>query len=305
MSTSNLSRVMTQNTSSTGHRQIHISWKRHLFRGVGTVFVWASFVIVAIAFLSIILDVLIKALPGLKPSLLTEVSNGMGGGLKNAIEGTLVLSLGSLLIAAPVGIAAGIYLSEFGKGMAGKSLRFLSDVLVGVPSIVLGYVGYITMVIYLGWQFSVAAGIITLSIMLLPYIARTTEMALGNIPQAVREAGFGVGAGEGTVIFRILLPGAMPAVMTGLFYALALSMGETAPLIYTAGWSNYMWNGQFTNQPIGYLTYVIWTFINEPFEEAHILAFAAAFLITMVVLSLILLGRWFMVRQLRKRGAYA
>ncbi|WP_248885275.1 phosphate ABC transporter permease PstA [Igneacidithiobacillus siniensis] len=305
MSTSNLSRVMTQNTSSTGHRQIHISWKRHLFRGVGTVFVWASFVIVAIAFLSIILDVLIKALPGLKPSLLTEVSNGMGGGLKNAIEGTLVLSLGSLLIAAPVGIAAGIYLSEFGKGMAGKSLRFLSDVLVGVPSIVLGYVGYITMVIYLGWQFSVAAGIITLSIMLLPYIARTTEMALGNIPQAVREAGFGVGAGEGTVIFRILLPGAMPAVMTGLFYALALSMGETAPLIYTAGWSNYMWNGQFTNQPIGYLTYVIWTFINEPFEEAHILAFAAAFLITMVVLSLILLGRWLMVRQLRKRGAYA
>lgn len=305
MSTSNLSRVMTQNTSSIGHRQIHISWKRHLFRGVGTVFVWASFVIVAIAFLSIILDVLIKALPGLKPSLLTEVSNGMGGGLKNAIEGTLVLSLGSLLIAAPVGIAAGIYLSEFGKGMAGKSLRFLSDVLVGVPSIVLGYVGYITMVIYLGWQFSVAAGIITLSIMLLPYIARTTEMALGNIPQAVREAGFGVGAGEGTVIFRILLPGAMPAVMTGLFYALALSMGETAPLIYTAGWSNYMWNGQFTNQPIGYLTYVIWTFINEPFEEAHILAFAAAFLITMVVLSLILLGRWLMVRQLRKRGAYA
>lgn len=305
MSTSNLSRVMTQNTSSTGHRQIHISWKRHLFRGVGTVFVWASFVIVAIAFLSIILDVLIKALPGLKPSLLTEVSNGMGGGLKNAIEGTLVLSLGSLLIAAPVGIAAGIYLSEFGKGMAGKALRFLSDVLVGVPSIVLGYVGYITMVIYLGWQFSVAAGIITLSIMLLPYIARTTEMALGNIPQAVREAGFGVGAGEGTVIFRILLPGAMPAVMTGLFYALALSMGETAPLIYTAGWSNYMWNGQFTNQPIGYLTYVIWTFINEPFEEAHILAFAAAFLITMVVLSLILLGRWLMVRQLRKRGAYA
>ncbi len=305
MSTSNLSRVMTQNTSSIGHRQIHISWKRHLFRGVGTVFVWASFVIVAIAFLSIILDVLIKALPGLKPSLLTEVSNGMGGGLKNAIEGTLVLSLGSLLIAAPVGIAAGIYLSEFGKSMAGKSLRFLSDVLVGVPSIVLGYVGYITMVIYLGWQFSVAAGIITLSIMLLPYIARTTEMALGNIPQAVREAGFGVGAGEGTVIFRILLPGAMPAVMTGLFYALALSMGETAPLIYTAGWSNYMWNGQFTNQPIGYLTYVIWTFINEPFEEAHILAFAAAFLITMVVLSLILLGRWLMVRQLRKRGAYA
>ena len=303
MSTSNLTTSMTASVGSK-RRQIRVSWKRHLFRTLGTAFVWFSFVIVAVAFLSIILDVFLKALPGLKLSLLTEVSNGMSGGLKNAIEGTLVLSLGSLLISAPVGIAAGIYLSEFGSGIAGKSLRFLSDVLVGVPSIVLGYVGYITMVIYLGWQFSVAAGIITLSVMLLPYIARTTEMALSNIPQAVREAGFGIGAGEGTVILRILLPGAMPAVMTGLFYALALSMGETAPLIYTAGWSNYMWNGQFTNQPIGYLTYVIWTFINEPFEEAHILAFAAAFLITMVVLGLILLGRWLMVQQLRKRGAY-
>ncbi|MEY2342458.1 phosphate ABC transporter permease PstA [Acidithiobacillus sp. IBUN Pt1247-S3] len=303
MSITDLTTTMTTSASDT-HRQIRVSWKRHLFRASGIAFVWFSFTVVAIAFLSIILDVFLKALPGLKLSLLTEVSTGMGGGLKNAIEGTLVLSLGSLLIAAPVGIAAGIYLCEFGKGMAGKSLRFLSDVLVGVPSIVLGYVGYITMVIYLGWQFSVAAGIITLSIMLLPYIARTTEMALGNIPQAVREAGFGIGAGEGTVILRILMPGAMPAVMTGLFYALALSMGETAPLIYTAGWSNYMWTGHFTNEPIGYLTYVIWTFINEPFEEAHILAFAAAFLITMVVLSLILFGRWLMVRQLRKRGAY-
>ncbi len=207
-------------------------------------------------------------------------------------------------MAAPIGIAAGIYLSEFGSGIAGQSLRFLSDILVGVPSIVLGYVGYITMVIYLGWQFSVAAGIITLTVMLLPYITRTTELALANIPQPVREAGYGIGAGEGTVILRILLPGALPAVMTGLFYALALSMGETAPLIYTAGWSNYMWNGQFTNQPIGYLTYVIWTFINEPFQEAHILAFAAAFLITLLVLGLILIGRWLMIRQLRKRGSY-
>ncbi|WP_308388567.1 phosphate ABC transporter permease PstA [Acidithiobacillus sp. AMEEHan] len=304
MSASNLSSTVTQIKRGGTLQAARISWKRQVFRGVGTVFIWASFVIVAAAFLSIIADVLIKALPGLKLSLFTEVSTGMGGGLKNAIEGTLVLSLGSLLIAAPIGIAAGIYLSEFGTGLAGKALRFLSDVLVGVPSIVLGYVGYITMVIYLGWQFSVAAGILTLSVMLLPYIARTTEMALSNIPPAVREAGFGIGAGEGTVILRILLPGALPAVMTGLFYALALSMGETAPLIYTAGWSNYMWNGQFTNQPIGYLTYVIWTFINEPFEEAHVLAFAAAFLITLVVLSLILLGRWMVIWQLRKRGSY-
>jgi phosphate transport system permease protein len=93
--------------------------------------------------------------------------------------------------------------------------------------------------------------------------------------------------------------------MTGLFYATALSMGETAPLIYTAGWSNYMWDGKFTNEPIGYLTYVIWTFINEPFAESHQLAFAAAFMITSGVLLLILTGRWLMIRRLRRMGSYS
>ncbi|WP_291520660.1 phosphate ABC transporter permease PstA [Acidithiobacillus sp.] len=267
-------------------------------------FVLFSFLFVAAMFISIIGDVLIHAWPALTPKLLTDITNGIGGGLKNAIEGTMVMSVGALLLAAPIGIASGIYLSEHGHGGAGKMLRFLSDVLVGIPSIVLGYVGYITMVIYLGWQFSVAAGIITLTVMLLPYIARSTELAMANIPLAVREAGYGLGAGEGRVVLRILLPGAAPAIMTGLFYAVALSMGETAPLLYTAGWSNYMWNGHFTKEPIGYLTYVIWTFINEPFAESHMLAFAAAFLITAGVLILILIGRWLLVRGQRRMGAY-
>ncbi|MGK9451630.1 phosphate ABC transporter permease PstA [Acidithiobacillus caldus] len=292
-------------SASLSNRRLHISWRRHAFRLLGGIFVGASFFIVAFAFLSIIGDVLIRALPALHWKLFTEVSTGMGGGLKNAIEGTIVLSLGALLISAPIGIAAGIYLNEYGDNLGGRSLRFLSDVLVGVPSIVLGYVGYITMVVYLGWQFSVAAGMLTLSVMLLPYIARTTELALSAIPPAVREAGFALGAGDGRVAFKILLPGAAPAIMTGLFYATALSMGETAPLIYTAGWSNYMWDGKFTNEPIGYLTYVIWTFINEPFAESHQLAFAAAFFITAGVLLLILTGRWLMIRRLRRMGSYA
>ena len=283
-------------------------FKVSLSRRVTTVFAWMfvvfSFLFVATMFVSIIGDVIIRAWPALTPKLLTEVTSGIGGGLKNAIEGTFVMSVGALLLAAPIGISAGIYLSEHGRGGAGKVLRFLSDVLVGIPSIVLGYVGYITMVIYLGWQFSVAAGIITLTVMLLPYIARSTELALANIPLAVREAGYGLGAGEGRVVLSILLPGAAPAIMTGLFYAVALSMGETAPLLYTAGWSNYMWNGQFTKEPIGYLTYVVWTFINEPFAESHRIAFAAAFLITTGVLILILIGRWLLVRGQRRMGAY-
>ncbi|MBU2761570.1 phosphate ABC transporter permease PstA [Acidithiobacillus sp. RW2] len=285
-------------------KKFKVSLWRRLMTVFATVMVIGSFVFLAAMFLSIIVDVLIHAWPALNIKLLTDITNGIGGGLKNAIEGSIIISLGSLLLAAPIGISAGIYLSEHGHGNAGKLLRFLSDVLVGVPSIVLGYVGYITMVIYLGWQFSVAAGIITLTVMLLPYIARSTELALSNIPLSVREAGYGLGAGEGRIVFKILLPGAAPAIMTGLFYAVALSMGETAPLLYTAGWSNYMWTGNLTKEPIGYLTYVIWTFINEPFAESHMLAFAAAFLITAGVLMLILLGRWYMVRAQRRMGAY-
>ena len=285
-------------------RGFKVSLSRRVMTAFAWMFVVFSFLFVAAMFISIIGDVLIHAWPALTPKLLTDITNGIGGGLKNAIEGTVVMSIGALLLAAPIGIASGIYLSEHGHGGAGKMLRFLSDVLVGIPSIVLGYVGYITMVIYLGWQFSVAAGIITLTVMLLPYIARSTELAMANIPLAVREAGYGLGAGEGRVVLRILLPGTAPAIMTGLFYAVALSMGETAPLLYTAGWSNYMWNGHFTKEPIGYLTYVIWTFINEPFAESHMLAFAAAFLITAGVLILILIGRWLLVRGQRRMGAY-
>ena len=280
------------------------SLRRQWSNTLGWLVVMIFFLILAGAFFSIIGEVVVKAFPVLRPALFTEITNGIGVGLKNSIEGTLVLSLGSLLVAAPIGIAAGIYLSEHGAGRWGSALRFLSDVLVGVPSIVLGYFGYIAMVIYLGWQFSVAAGVITLAVMLLPYIARSTELAIGNIPNAVREAGYALGAGEGHLVFKVLLPGAAPAIMTGIFYAVALSMGETAPLLYTAGWSNYMWNGHMTQEPIGYLTYVIWSFINEPFAESHMLAFAAAFLITFGVLMLILLGRWMLVRSQRKLGAY-
>ena len=301
MATRAIERSVSVRASAKGFK---VSLSRRVMTAFAWMFVVFSFLFVAAMFISIIGDVLIHAWPALTPKLLTDITNGIGGGLKNAIEGTVVMSIGALLLAAPIGIASGIYLSEHGHGGAGKMLRFLSDVLVGIPSIVLGYVGYITMVIYLGWQFSVAAGIITLTVMLLPYIARSTELAMANIPLAVREAGYGLGAGEGRVVLHILLPGAAPAIMTGLFYAVALSMGETAPLLYTAGWSNYMWNGRFTKEPIGYLTYVVWTFINEPFAESHMLAFAAAFLITAGVLILILVGRWLLVRGQRRMGVY-
>jgi phosphate transport system permease protein len=102
----------------------------------------------------------------------------------------------------------------------------------------------------------------------------------------MREAAFALGAQERTVAFRVVLSAGLPGVITGVLLGLAISVGETAPLIYTAGWSNYVWNGKFIHQPIGYLTYVIWTFIDQPYKSAHALAFAAALLVMLVVLAI-------------------
>ena len=127
--------------------------------------------------------------------------------------------------------------------------------------------------------------------MILPYMAKMTELVLRQIPIPMREAAYALGANDGKVVLRVLLPVALPGILTAVLLSLAISVGETAPLIYTAGWSNYLWNGQIVHQPIGYLTYVIWSFINQPFASAHALAFAAALLVMMTVLAINLAAR--------------
>lgn len=240
--------------------------------------------LVIIPLLDIVWVVASRGLSAFSVSLFTTVTNGTGGGLANAIAGTLTLSAGALIIAVPIGVGAGIYLSEYGNNKLGSTIRFLSDVLTGTPSIVLGYFSYIVFVTSLGWQFSALAGAITLAILIVPYLARISELALRQVPVSMREAGFALGATEPTVVFKIVMPSALSGIITGVLLALAISVGETAPLIYTAGWSNYMWNGHLTHSPIGYLTYVIWSFINQPSEASHALAFAAAFIVMIVVL---------------------
>jgi phosphate transport system permease protein len=240
--------------------------------------------------------VLVRGLTALTPDVFTEVTQGAGGGLLNAIEGTAVIAVGTVVLAVPFGIAAGIYVAEFHWTPWARTIRFLADVLVGVPSIVLGYFGYITMVEWLGWQFSVAAASITLAMLCLPYICRTTELALREVPDTLREAGYALGAGTARVTFGLSMRSALPGVLTGVLLALAISVGETAPLLYTAGWSSYLWNGQLVRSPIGYLTYAIWAFINEPFASANALAYAAAFLTTGFVLLISLVSRLLLMR---------
>jgi phosphate transport system permease protein len=216
--------------------------------------------------------------------LFTTTGTGISGGLLNAIEGTFIITLGAMIFAVPIGVGAGIYLSEYGNNRLGGVIRFMSDTLTGTPSVVLGYFSYIVFVIMLNWKFSVLAAAITIAILIVPYLARITELALRQVPVAMREAGFALGATEPTVVFKIILPGAMSGVVTGALLALAISVGETAPLIYTAGWSASLWHGHLTHESIGYLTYVIWTAFEQPTAQAHALAFAAAFLVMMVVL---------------------
>jgi phosphate transport system permease protein len=237
-----------------------------------------------------------RGVGALSPSLFTTITQGTGGGLLNAIEGTAVLSAGALLLAVPLGVGAGIYVSEYRYTHWATSIGFLADVLVGVPSIVMGYFGYVTMVEGLGWNFSVAAGSIILAIICLPYICRTTELALAQIPPQLREAAYALGCGDRRVILSICLPAALPGILTGVLLALAISVGETAPLLYTAGWSNYLWDGHLTHSPIGYLTYAIWTFINEPFAAANLLAYAAAFMVTFFVLLINIFARFVLGR---------
>ena len=273
------------------------SLRRRIFNSMGWGLTAFAFLALGAAMVSILVLVFLRGAHTLNLSIFTHLTAGMTGGLLNAIEGTVVISFGGILLAIPPGIAAGIYLSEFRRGYLAPILRFLSDVLVGVPSIVVGYFAYVTMVVDLGWHFSAAAAAIALAIISLPYITRTTEIALRAVPNTLREAGLGLGVNTGTVIMRICLPIAAPGVLTGILLALSISVGETAPLIYTAGWSDYLWTGHLTNEPVGYLTYVIWTAISEPSESAHALAYAAAFLVTCFVLIISVATRVVLTRR--------
>ena len=280
--------------STVSERARRLQRRRGIFNAAFALLCVAAFAIVVVPLADILWMTLVKGGAAISPTLFTQVTNGISGGLLNAIEGTLVLSGGALMFAAPIGVLSGVYLSEYGNGRWGGVVRFLADVLTGVPSIVLGYFAYVTLVVSMGWQFSALAGAITLAIMVMPYIARFTELAMRQNPTSLREAAYALGCKEHQVVLRVLLPSARSGVLTGVLFALAISVGETAPLIYTAGWSNYLWNGHLTQEPIGYLTYVIWSFINQPFASAHALAYAAAFLVVAMVLAINLVARAFL-----------
>ncbi|HVC70679.1 MAG TPA: ABC transporter permease subunit [Acidimicrobiales bacterium] len=250
-----------------------------------------SLALVAIPVLSVVVGVVGRAVGDWHWNVLTTDTAGNGGGLLNALEGTLLIMGGVAVIAGTIGIAGGLYLAEYIPADRGQILRGASEVLSGVPSIVLGYVGYVVLVVQFHWGDSLAAGLIVLSILVVPYVTKTTEVAIRGVPTAYREGAEALGMRSGYTLRKLVIKPALPGIATGLIVALAIAVGETAPLLFTVFFSNAAPTGQLTHSPVGYLTYLVYTFFNVPAKSAHALAADAAVMLLVLVLVLIVISR--------------
>jgi phosphate transport system permease protein len=238
-----------------------------------------------------------KGLPALKWELFTQMTPppGADGGLLNAFAGSIVMSGLAVLIGTPLGIAAGTYLSEYARHTKlGAIIRFVNDILLSAPSIVIGLFIYELMVRQMG-HFSALAGAVALSFIVLPVVVRTTDEMLQLIPSTMREAALALGVPQWKVVRQVLYRASMSGIVTGVLLALARISGETAPLLFTALNNQYWASSLF--DPTANVPVVIFQYAMSPYEFWHALAWAGAFVVTMFVLMLGLLSRWLLLNQ--------
>jgi len=265
--------------------------RRRLVSAAAVGFCVLSVVLALVPLGFILFFVLKEGLPALTFDFLTRLPKPVGeqgGGMGNAIVGSSILIALAGLIAVPIGIVSGIHLAEFRAGRLATVVRFAADVLNGVPSIVIGIFAYSIAVMPFS-RFSALAGGVALGIMMIPIIVRTTEELLNLVPPSLRDGALALGATRARAVFSVILPAALPGILTGVLVALARIAGETAPLLFTA-FNNRFWSIRL-NQPIASLTVQVYTYAISPYDDWRRQAWAGATVLIGAVLLFSLLAR--------------
>ena len=240
---------------------------------------------------------LVNGIAAINLQLFTQMTPAPGdaGGLLNAFFGSIVMSLLAILIGAPIGIAAGTYLAEYARKSAfGETIRFVNDILLSAPSIVLGLFVYTIVVKQVG-HFSGIAGALALALIVIPVVVRTTDEMLQLVPSTMREAALSLGVPQWKMTLQVLYRSASAGILTGILLALARISGETAPLLFTA-LNNQYWSTDLT-QPLASVPVVIFQYAMSPYDSWHALAWAGAFMVTLFVLLLSLFTRAVLLRK--------
>ncbi len=258
-------------------------------------------VLVILPLLAILFYLIYKGASSLNLAFFTHIPAPVGepgGGMANSIVGSgIILALASLM-GVPIGIAAGVYLAEFGRGKPlATAVRFTADVLNGVPSIVMGIAAY-SLIVVQQKHFSALAGGVALAIMMVPTITRTTEEMLATVPHAIREAALGLGVPKWRTVLSVSLRTASPGIITGCMLAFARVAGETAPLLFTA-FGNQFWSVKL-NEPIAALPLQIYVYAISPYDEWHRLAWAGSLVLIVLIMVSVTLVRIFANRGVLK-----
>jgi phosphate transport system permease protein len=261
-------------------------------------------VLVILPLLAILFYLIYKGASSLNLAFFTHIPAPVGetgGGMANSIIGSGIILFLASLMGIPIGIAAGVYLSEFGRGTTlANAIRFTADVLNGVPSIVMGISVY-SLIVVQQKHFSALAGGVALAIMMVPTITRTTEEMLATVPHAIREAALGLGVPKWRTAISVSLRTASPGIITGCMLAFARVAGETAPLLFTA-FGNQFWSFNLS-QPIAALPLQIYVYAISPFDEWHRLAWAGSLVLIVLIMVSVTLVRIFANRGVLKGGS--
>lgn len=247
-------------------------------------------VFVSVLLLLIIGYIAIRGFSSISFQFVTDTPKpvGEGGGIGNAIVGSAMMTILAAVIGLPVGIAAGVYLAEYGRNWYGNTVRFIADTLIGIPSIIVGIFIYTLIVLPMGRQSGLAGGL-ALAVIMIPIVARTTEEMIRLVPTSMREGALALGAPQWRVSWNIVLPAAASGIATGAMLAIARVTGETAPLLFTA--LNSRFYNFYLDQPMSSLTVQIFNYATGPFEVEHAMAWAATLLLVGTILVINILVR--------------